>query len=170
MTIRRAVLLLAFAAACGDEPPTSLVAHDRWAIGALDYDPQADHAPAIVDCARGTYHVDGVPPYQSFEVTTGDCNFLSASQPIRTSIDSGANLHLVVWHLDLDASLPGPGHAAIAIGGQLLWEVEVDVPSKAALFDVRIPAPRDFEEGEIVVFHVHNHGTNEWNVQTVARE
>ncbi len=171
-TGRRSVPLALLLAACsGAEPPepVSLVDHAVWETGRLEADPQAAHAPATIDCAPGTYHTDGLPPLDTFEVTTGDCNFLTASQPSASAIEAGDTVHLIVWHLDLDATLPGPGHVAVSIDGEVLWEVTVEVPSRAQLFDAEVVAPRAFARGATVVFHVHNHGTNEWNVQTIER-
>ena len=144
-----------------------LLDHARWDVGRLAQDPQADHAPRMVACAAGTYHIDGVPPFESFEVTTGECNFMSASQPLAQALPQGASLELIVWHLDLDASLPGPGHAAISIDGDVLWEVTVDIPNKAQLYNTMVLTPRDYAMGATIVFHVHNHGTNEWNIQSL---
>lgn len=166
-------ILVTVTAGCGtSEPdePVDLVRPSSWEVGSLALDPQADHAPDPVDCAPGTYHVDGVPPFEGFEVTTGACNFMSAAQPILAPVQKGQTLRMVAWHLDLDATLPGPAHIAISIDREVLWETMVDVPSKANLYDVAVDAPRDFAAGTNAVFHVHNHGTNEWNMQSVRIE
>lgn len=162
-------MLSACSGASEPPDPVSLVDHARWEVGRLERDPQGGHAPETIECAPGTYHVDGLPPFETFEVTTGDCNFFTGSQPIPAAVAEGDTIHFVVWHLDLDATLPGPAHAALSIEGAVLWEIDVDVPSKAALYDVDVVARRAVAKGAHVVFHVHNHGTNEWNVQTIER-
>ncbi|MEQ8273141.1 MAG: hypothetical protein RMA76_11160 [Deltaproteobacteria bacterium] len=165
-------ILLTLAACSGNSAPpepVALIDHAAWVTGRVEVDPQGLHAPDPITCAAGTYHVDGLPPFETFEVTTGDCNFLTASQRTLAPVEAGDALRLIVWHLDLDATLPGPAHAAISIDGDILWELNVDVPSDAALYDVRIDAPRAFTRDADIVFHVHNHGTNEWNIQTVER-
>ena len=166
-------ILSTVSAGCGASGPTEpveLVDAKGWTVGMLALDPQADHAPAEVDCAPGTYHVDGVPPFEGFEVTTGDCNFMTATQATSADVDAGYRLAVVTWHLDLDATLPGPAHIAVSIDGDILWETMVDVPSKANLYDVRVEAARDYPAGSSAVFHVHNHGTNEWNMQSLRIE
>ncbi len=165
-------ILLTLAACSGSSSPAepvALIEHAAWTTGRVEVDPQADHAPDPVECAVGTYHVDGLPPFETFEVTTGDCNFLTAAQPSLAEVEAGETLHFIVWHLDLDATLPGPAHAALSIDGEILWELDVDVPADAALYDEQVEAPRAFTRGATVVFHVHNHGTNEWNIQTVEK-
>ena len=172
--VAAASLLIALTSvACGSgtpAEPVDLVAPKAWEANRLDVDPQADHAPATVECAPGTYHVDGVAPYEGFEVTTGDCNFMAASQPTMAAVEEGDTLSIVVWHLDLDATLPGPAHVAVSIDGAILWETTVDVPAPAQLYEPRVTAPRAFAAGRAAVFHVHNHGTNEWNMQSIRIE
>lgn len=168
-----AILFGSLGLACGSgssTEPVDLVTHSAWEVGKLELDPQADHALAEIRCPPGTYGVDGAPPRETFEVTTGDCNFLTASQPALASVEQGRIIHVIVWHLDLGAPLPGPAHAALSIGGDVLWEINVDVPHRAALYDAEIEAPEDIAEGTPVVFHVHNHGTNDWNIQLVQAE
>lgn len=163
--------LLSWALACSAPPPSNdpvdLINPERWEVGQLALDPTPEHAPAQVDCGPGTYRVEGSPPFLSFEVNTGVCNYLIASQPLLRQLREGQILEGNVWHLDLDATLPGPSHASVSIDGVVLWEVTVNVPSKAQLYPIAQVAPRDFAPGVPVVFHLHNHGTNEWTIQSI---
>ncbi len=106
----------------------------------------------------------------ALEVETGECNYLSVSQPSLVSIVPGDQLHLVLWHANLRFEEPAEAHAAISIGEHIIWQREIDIPSESHIFDVTLDADVYAAVGERVEFHLHNHGFNTWKLLTFEIE
>ncbi len=138
----------------------ALVDADSWVEQGAGDDSLAAHRPANVDCpVNSWYNEDG-----ALEVETGYCNYLSVSQPSKAAIRAGDTVHLVLWHADLAFEKPASAHVAVSIAGQLIWEAEVNIPTKAEIYDLRIPVAFDAPEGSTVEYHLHNHGYNSWTL------
>jgi hypothetical protein len=43
-----------------------------------------------------------------------------------------------------------------------VWQKDVEIPSDADIYDVRIPVEFDAPVGSKVEYHLHNHGYNTW--------
>ena len=63
---------------------------------------------------------------------------------------------------------PAAGHLALTVGGQLLWQTQVEIPGPADTHQFAFPAPFSALTGEDVVFHLHNHRFNTWTLARVA--
>jgi len=138
----------------------SLVALEDWVEQPASTDTLAAHRPAELDCqASSWYEEDG-----ALEVETGYCNYLSLVQPGKVEIRAGDSLHLVLWHGDLAFEEPATAHVAVSIGGELVWQAEVQIPTEANIYDVRIPMDFDARPGTPVEYHLHNHGYNTWTL------
>lgn len=53
-------------------------------------------------------------------------------------------------------------------GGELLWQKTFAIPSTGGFVIQNVTPPRAFAAGEQVLFHLHNHGANTWNLASVA--
>lgn len=137
-----------------------LVDVNDWAPQAAAADTHAGHRPASLECPSNSwYNEDG-----ALEVETGFCNYLSVAQDSKTAIDDGDTLHLVLWHGNLAFVDPATAHIAITIDGNTVWEENVEIPTNANIYDLRIPMNFDAPEGSKVEFHLHNHGYNTWTL------
>jgi hypothetical protein len=76
----------------------------------------------------------------------------------------------VLWHSALVSDPPAEAHLALQIGDDLLYERVVPVPSEAAAYTDSVEVPFRADAGEIVTFHLHNHGANTWNLLRVERQ
>jgi Copper type II ascorbate-dependent monooxygenase, C-terminal domain len=143
-----------------EQQSLALASVDDWRIQDVDADALAEHRPETVDCQPNSwYEEDG-----ALEVETGYCNYLSLSQASKAEIVAGDQLHLVLWHGDLAFEEPAVAHVAVSIAGKLVWEQEVEIPSEAEIFDLKIPLPFDAQAGSELVYHLHNHGYNTWTL------
>jgi hypothetical protein len=155
---------------CSEElsqrPKTSLIDHQRWSKTAVSTDPFLSMKPVDAQCGDGAFTIeDGV-----VEVDTGVCDFLTLEQPSLEVVGAGDSLEVILWHLTL-VSLDGEaanGYAAVAIGGDVVWEIKVPIPSKEGFYQHRKTAPRRFEESTPIHLHIHNHGTNTWKLLSVS--
>ncbi len=140
-----------------------LVVPEGWRTSDPEHDPFASHRPEEVACPDVGWGVEGT----SVEVSTGDCNYFSVEQPLLQDVPKGTHIHVNLWHQVLHAEAPATGHAALAVGEDVLWEREVSIPGPGSVHGDVVRAPRDLRAGERVVFHLHNHGANTWNLGDV---
>lgn len=149
----------------GDEgaQPSALVTASAWAAAGHEHDPFIAHRPVEVRCADAGWEVEA----DSLEVNTGECHYLVVEQPLLRAIEAGAPLCVTLWHQALYAEEPALAHAAVAIGGEVVWEREAVIPGPSNIWRDEVVAPRAFDVGERVVFHLHNHGANTWNLGSI---
>jgi hypothetical protein len=155
--------LLFGAAACSSEPreAQSLVDHQLWVeVGAAD-DPFEDR-PAVVECSALAFGYDFIGE-DSFEVDMGSCNYLTASQPSLVAVESGDSLDFRLWHNGL-AGPEGESHVAVTLGGELAWDLRISIPGEAELRSETLVSDFDVAAGAEVLFHIHNHGSNNYNL------
>lgn len=131
-----------------------------WSLVGEEEDPIPEHRPEQVACSPHPWHVVG----QGIEADTGQCNYITLSTPLVGGFEVGDPLRVETWWAPLASVERARGHLALFVGGQLLWETTVDIPgpSDARLFE--FDAPFSAQPDEDVVFHLHNHGFNTWNL------
>jgi hypothetical protein len=135
-----------------------LVDPTAWLATASDQDPLPDHRPESVICPLAAFALE----FGVLEVDTGQCNYLSVSQPLAHAIAPGDPLRVTVWWQTLIAGEPAEGHLALLIDDELLWETHVAIPGEAELRRIEFESPIAAEAGETLTFHLHNHGYNSW--------
>ncbi len=148
-----------------DGGPGPLVDVEAWSPSPASADPLAAHRPLELLCPAAAWK----PEFGSLEVDTGQCNYLSVEQPLLRDVPAGAPVVVNLWHQALHAELDALGHVALVVGDTLIWERTVAIPGPAEVWSDEVLAPRDLLAGERVVFHLHNHGANTWNLGEVRR-
>jgi mono/diheme cytochrome c family protein len=134
-----------------------------WQQQGAALDSLASHRPDSVNCpSNAWYEEDG-----ALEVETGYCNYLSLTQASKAPINKGDNIHLVLWHGQLRFDEPQEAHVAVSVGGKVVFDQQVEIPSDGGIYDVAIPSTVDVATGEPVEFHLHNHGYNPWTLLTL---
>jgi hypothetical protein len=99
-----------------------------------------------------------------FSVDTGACTYITARQPALRDVAQGETLVARVWHFALNAGEAAEAHVALRIGDTTVLDQTVPIPSAGGLIAVSETAPRAFEAGTPVFFHLHNHGDNSWSL------
>ncbi len=150
--------------------PAALVNPFDWTALGPEDDPFADHRPVDVQCPADSYGGELFTDQYAFEVRTGadGCDWLSVSQPILAPVAAGDLVRVRVWHFELRADVRAEAHAALAIGGRTIWERRVAIPAEGGLLLDTVEAPRSWPAGTPLVFHLHNHGANTWNLLDVV--
>ncbi len=160
------LVIAALAAGCPEPPPdpepVSLIDHDLWTLLDEADDPFASHRPDPVDCPDTAWGYEFIGE-DALEVRTDSCNYLSVAQPSEAAVAAGDELHVRLWHHSLSAAEDAVAHAAIAIDGEVIWEVEHAIPGDSGMDAPFWDAEADYDAGAEVVFHLHNHGNNTWN-------
>lgn len=179
MRRRHFILCGCLATGCAAEPavevprePRALVNPFDWtALGAAD-DPFADHRPDDAACPEASWGGEPFAEQYALEVQTGPggCGWLSARQPILSAVAAGDMIRIRVWHFALEPEAPGEraeAHVALALGGEVIWQRRVPIPGEGGLLLDTVAAPRTLAAGAPLVFHLHNHGANTWNLLEV---
>jgi hypothetical protein len=135
-----------------------LVDPEAWEATPADLDPLPEHRPESVICPTAAWGLE----FGVLEVDTGQCNYLSVSQPLAHPIDPGDPLRVTVWWQTLIAGKPAEGHLALFVDDELLWETHVAIPGEADLRQLEFESPIAAEAGSTLTFHLHNHGYNSW--------
>ncbi|MFV8755656.1 hypothetical protein ACNOYE_34325 [Nannocystaceae bacterium ST9] len=137
-----------------------------WTVLDASEDPLADHRPDLVDCPVGAWATE----FGQLEVQTGVCNYLALATPTLLALAPGDRVIVDLWHDTLDAPTPASGHVAVLLGGALVGEAEVVIPSAAAVFRFELEIDEPVPAGTPVVLHLHNHGFNAWTFVNLDAE
>lgn len=157
MTRRSMVWTIAMLTACARGEPFELTA---WTQD-LDADPFRDHAPAEVSCI-GLNTEEGV-----LEVDTAVCPYAVVSQPALRRLRKGERLVGGMSHDDLFAEDPASAHAALSLDGEIIWEAAPRIPTPPQFHTLDVTLDRAVPEGALLVFHLHNHGINNYRLLPV---
>ena len=150
----------------GTEMVQSLIDAGDWKIQGAASDSLSAHRPAVVECPANSWYEEG----GALEVETGYCNYFSATQPIKTAVNKGDNIHVVLWHGQLRFDQPEEAHVAISLNGMVIWEDQIEIPNDGSIYDITVPSTVSAKIGDSVEYHVHNHGKNTWTLLTLSVE
>lgn len=146
--------------------PTSLIDVEAWRPASTNSDLFTERMPPVVNCPSNSwYEEDG-----ALEVQTGYCNYLTAAQPSLAAVEKGDLIRVVLWHGQLRFEEPAEAHVAIALGGEVLWQDDIEIPSGAGVYDIVVPSTVNAPEGAQVQFHLDNHGFNTWTLLSLEVE
>jgi hypothetical protein len=142
-----------------------LVLAEGWQPAPPGADPMADHAGAgAIACGEEDWHVE----LDGLEIETTRCNYAVLEQPLLEDLARGDTLRVRVWWQTLASPAPVEGHLALLVGGAPVWEERVAIPGPAAAREVTLASPVSAPAGTTVTFHLHNHGSNTWNLNELA--
>ena len=91
------------------------------------------------------------------------CNWLTLEQPSLRDIRAGDEVEIRMRHSALTAPVPG-GQARMmfTVGDEIALEYDVLIPSDFQFPSIVWTAPKDYRQGTQLLFHVDNHGSNEY--------
>jgi hypothetical protein len=91
------------------------------------------------------------------------CNWLTLAQPSLRDIRAGDQVEIRMFHAALNAPVPGEARMIFAIGDELALDYSALIPSVDSQFPADVwTAPKDYPKGTELLFHVDNHGSNEY--------
>jgi hypothetical protein len=136
------------------------MAHE-WAEADVDL---LDHRADDLLCAAKGWNVE----LDGLEVDTAACPYANLEQPVLVDMHQGDQLRIQGWHSDLIHTEPTQAHIALVAEHGVLWELSIDIPHDADTWDETVPAPFDLNRGQNISLHLHNHGANTYNLNTVT--
>lgn len=111
---------------------------------------------------RPTYIAECFDPFTVLSVYTDSCNWVTLEQPLLRDIRAGDEVAIRTFHFALTAPSGGEARVSLAIGDQLAFERRFLIPQPSGPANSIWVAPKDMPAGTRVLFHVDNHGSNEY--------
>ena len=145
--------------------PIMLVDHELWREVSADDDPFEDR-PEEVECNPLGWGDEYIGEH-SLEVELANCNYLLVAQESLAPIEVGDELAIRLWHNAL-VGPEGESHMAITVDGFPVWDLSIPIPSESELIMDISSASFRAEVGAEVLFHIHNHGANTYNLIEVS--
>ena len=92
------------------------------------------------------------------------CNWITLAQPSLRAIRAGDEVEIRVYHWPLNSPVGGEARIALSVGDELAFEQLILIPQVFQFYTGTWTATKDFPVGTTVLFHVDNHGANEYGL------
>ena len=140
---------------------TAWVDHNDWVVSALGTD-FFGAIPEEVCEEEVSYRAEELGGEFVFAIETRFCSYLTVEQPARLGIEAGDTIKVRLYHAPLTGPPEALAHVGLAIGGEVLWSRQVPIPAGNAFVIEEIVIDSDAPAGTPILFHVDNHGDNEY--------
>ena len=145
-----------------------VVDHFAWQRVAEADDPFASMRTPEHMCPEPGFTAEFFGGIPSIEVWTQECNFISLQQPLLDDLREGADFQVRLWHFALTSPVGGEAYLALQVADTILWERRIPIPTEEGqLLDDTVELPIEAAAGDPIVFHLHNHGMNSYNLLEV---
>ncbi len=141
-----------------------LITGEGWEVTPPSFDPYTAQRQERVLCAVSDYGQE----YGGIEVSTQRCGYITLQQPLLTSIVEGDLISLEIWHSLLVSDEESEGVVEISLRGAPLWSETLLIPSPPYSWSIKLESPISAERGELLLFHIHNHGANSYTLHSLA--
>ncbi|MEM8610045.1 MAG: hypothetical protein AAGF92_23335 [Myxococcota bacterium] len=92
------------------------------------------------------------------------CNWITLEQPSSRNIAAGDEVELRAFHFALTSPIGGDARIALAVGDELVVERTVLIPQPFNFIVASWVATKDIPAGTPILFHIDNHGNNEYGL------
>jgi hypothetical protein len=140
---------------------------EYWLPVSTDDDIFSDR-PSLVTCSGDAAMAEFLGAEHVLGVDTGNCNYVTVTQPTKRAIASGETIKVRLWHFELSAREPAEAHAALLIDGLELLNERVPIPQPGGLIVKQVRVEQPVPIGSPALFHLHNHGANSWALVEVS--
>jgi hypothetical protein len=107
-----------------------------------------------------SYAAECSAPFTVLVVNTEVCNWITLEQPSLRAIHAGDEIEIRTFHAVLTAPVGGEARISATLGDEMIFDEIVAIPQPSDFISGSWVAPRDFEAGTPMLFHVDNHGRN----------
>lgn len=152
------------------EPPNAtfqtLVPLEGWTSVARADDPFVTDPEAAPACVGPGFRLE--TDFQQLEFDTGLCNWTTLTGSALFNVREGQELQLEFSHYNLDAAAPATAELQLRFLDCDVWAKQIAIPGAADVYKEQFASPCALKAGESVLFHLHNHGQNTYQVQDLA--
>lgn len=144
----------------------TLVPLEAWSSVARDDDPFVTDPEAAPACVGPGFRLETAE--QRLEFETGLCNWVTLTGKALFDVRRDQQLQLEFSHYNLDAAAPATAELKLAFPDCDVWTKQIAIPGAAAVYKEQFASPCTLTAGQDVLFHLHNHGQNTYQVQDLA--
>lgn len=90
------------------------------------------------------------------------CNWITLTQPSLRNLRAGDQVEVRTFHDALTAPVPGEARMTFVVADQITFDFNELIPSDSAFESQTWTADRDYPAGTPLLWHVNNHGRNEY--------
>jgi hypothetical protein len=148
--------------------PVALVHSALWSVVPAAEDPFAPPMP--MRCPAGSFGEESLGGELVFYVSTDLCPAISVRQASRADVAAGDTLRVRLFHFPLVAPEPATALLVLRLGDDEVLREQIPIPSPQSELTREWVAEADYERGTPIVFHVENHGSNEYVLIDVERQ
>ena len=123
-------------------------------------DPVPDRPDDATACPRRAAAVEA----GALELDSTACDWITVRAPSLLKVRKGQEVELFFFHAPLAAEEPAEAVMEIRIGDEVWWRQVAQIPASDAFYEETLEAPAAVEEGDAIVLHVHNHGSNTYTL------
>lgn len=173
--MRQSVWVLVLFLGCGADPEApprataSLVDHGAWERTSEGDDPFASLRAGRKPCDDTDIKREDITGFDSVQVSTRDCGYVTLTQPSAADVRRGERLHIRLWQYQLEATV-ATAEVAVQVGASFQWAKSIALPADSKLYDEKVAVGEDIPAGAPVYLHVRNHGKNSYNLILLRRE
>jgi hypothetical protein len=95
------------------------------------------------------------------------CNWITLEEPSLRAIRAGDQVEIRSRHAPLTAPVPGNARMTFVIGDEIALDYSTAIPSDFFFPSVTWTADKDYPAGTPLLWHVDNHGANEYQLLEV---
>ena len=107
-----------------------------------------------------SYAAECSTPFTVLVVNTEVCNWITLEQPSLREVHAGDEIEIRTFHSPLTAPFGVEARISVTLGDEMMFDESVAIPQPSEFISGSWVAPRDFEVGTPMLFHVDNHGRN----------
>lgn len=144
----------------------TLVPLDAWSSVARVDDPFIIDPEAAPACVGPGFRLE--TDLQQLELDTGLCNWVTLSGSALFDVSADQELRLDFSHYNLEAAAPATAELRLSFPNCKVWTKQLPIPGAADVYEEQFASPCALKAGQPVLFHLHNHGQNTYQLQDLA--
>ncbi|MDH3625077.1 MAG: hypothetical protein OEQ49_14500 [Myxococcales bacterium] len=124
---------------------------------------ETDECVDVPQTCKVSFVAECLAPFTVLAVYTESCNWITLEQPSLRPVRAGDEIEVRAFHFVLTAPFNAEARISLTLGDEMIFDETVQIPQiDGRPLDGTWTATRDFEAGTPMLFHVNNHGANEY--------
>ncbi len=124
---------------------------------------ETDECVEVPPTCRVSFVAECLTPFTVLSVYTAVCNWITLQQPSLRTIRAGDEIEIRAFHFVLTAPFNAEARISLTLGDEMIFDEAIEIPQlESDSINGTWIATKDFEAGTPMLFHVDNHGANEY--------